>query len=215
MVNTIENRERLPGLTYFQAPPELRDRIRATLRARRPERASWWRHWSWTALAPLATAAFAVLSSVNVALIAALPSSEERVADEIVASHLRALMTARPIDVASSDQHTVKPWYAGKLDFSPPVKDFAAEGFALVGGRIDYVNGRTVAALVYRRGAHFIDVFEWPASGETGEEPATLARRGYNIVHGSNDGMAHWLASDLETPLLLQLEALLARANRM
>ena len=196
-------------MTYFAAPPALRKRIRGALRLDRPQpSASRWR-WSWTFLAPVATGAFAVLSTVNVALLAAFPSNDERVADEVVTSHVRAFMTSRPIDVVSSDQHTVKPWYAGKLDFSPPVRDFAADGFTLAGGRIDYVNGRAVAALVYRNGEHMIDLFIWPASG-TEDAPAPIARRGYNVLHWSNAGMAYWAASDIEASSLERLQRLVA-----
>ncbi|MGE5616474.1 MAG: anti-sigma factor family protein [Bacillota bacterium] len=164
-------------------------------------------------MAPAATGAFAVLSAINVALIAAIPSKEDRVTDEVVTSHVRALMTSRPIDVVSSDQHTVKPWYAGKLDFSPPVTDFAAQGFALAGGRVDYVNGRAVAALVYRDREHLIDLFVWPAS--QGEEAVTaIERRGFNVVHWSSGGMAYWAASDAEAASLERLRQLVA-ANAM
>jgi anti-sigma factor RsiW len=211
-MNSIATRKGRLGLTYFEAPPELRKRIRTSLRAAGGvERAPWWQRLSWTVLAPAATAAFAVLTSVNVALLTAMPSKDDRIADEIVTSHVRALMTSRPIDVVSSDQHTVKPWYTGKLDFSPPVKDFAAEGFALVGGRIDYVDGHMVAALVYRHREHLIDAFLWPAADE--REPATLTRRGYSVTHASSHGMTLWLASDLEAPALMRLETLIASAG--
>jgi anti-sigma factor RsiW len=204
------------GLTRFEAPAALHRRIRRDLQAKSAESgASWWRRLSWAALTPAAGMAFAVLVCANVVILAALPSKEERVADEVLASHVRALVASHAIDVVSSDRHTVKPWYTGRLDFSPPVTDFAVDGFKLMGGRLDYVDGRSVAALVYEHGGHEIDVFIWPAPAAARMGPSSFARRGYNLVHSNHAGMSYWIASDLEAPDLGRLEQLIAGSLAM
>ena len=105
-------------------------------------------------------------------------------------------------DVASSDQHTVKPWLSGKLDFSPPVTDLTGAGFPLVGGRVDYVDHRPVAALVYRHREHVINVFVWPDRSAAGRTAPThsASKRGYNVVHWTDAGLAFWAISDLNAP---------------
>ena len=115
---------------------------------------------------------------------------------ELVASHIRALQPGHLMDVLSSDQHTVKPWFDGRIDYAPPVKDFVAAGFPLIGGRLDYVGGRPVAVLVYRRDKHQIDLYVWP--GTAAATPASETRNGYNIVRWSQGGMQFCAVSDLE-----------------
>jgi anti-sigma factor RsiW len=161
-------------------------------------------------IAPAAGLAFAVLLTANVALLSATPSRQAALEGEVVSSHVRSLMSARSIDVASSDRHTVKPWFAGKLDYSPPVVDLAGDGFALVGGRLDYVDGQPVAVLVYQRRKHVVDVFIWPASSASSERSASRSRRGYNVLHWAKAGMNYWIVSDLEGEELGLLERLLA-----
>jgi anti-sigma factor RsiW len=128
---------------------------------------------------------------------------------ELVAAHLRSLEADHLLDIASTDRHSVKPWFDGKVDFVPPVQDFAEQGFPLVGGRLDYVNGRPVAAVVYRRGKHVINVFSWPSSGR-GEAPLSPESvRGYNLVGWTHSGIRSWAVSDVNAQDLAVLSRLL------
>lgn len=129
----------------------------------------------------------------------------------VVAAHIRALQPGHLLDVPSGSQHTVRPWFAGKLDFAPPVPDFAAQGFPLAGGRLDYLEGRPVAALVYRRGLHVIDVFVWPQAGAP-EAPGFSASSGYNLAAWRQGGMAFRAASDMNREELADFVALWQRA---
>src|SRR5205823_14982913 len=113
------------------------------------------------------------------------------------------------------DRHTVKPWYAGKLGFSPPVADYAGDGFPLLGGRLDSVDGEPVAALVYGHERHMIDVFVWPADSAPGKAPARLALRGHNLLHWSSAGMTYWAVSDLDSAELAALQRLMSRVRAM
>jgi len=138
------------------------------------------------------------------------PPAGELIADEVVASHIRSLMADHLIDVASSDQHTVKPWFDGRLDLAPAVLDLSKQGFPLVGGRLDYIGGQPVAAIVYRRGKHTINLFAWPS----GELPAAgasrpLAIRGYNLRAFTVADMTYWAVSDVNPRDLDTLEHLI------
>jgi anti-sigma factor RsiW len=131
-------------------------------------------------------------------------SAGPSVAEEVFASHIRGVQSDnRLIDVPSSDEHTVKPWFTDKLDFSPPVKDLSAEGFPLVGGRLDYVDNRTVAALVYRYRKHLITLFIWPSTARD-ETIRASARNGDNLNHWSDGAMTYWAVSDVAAPELLE-----------
>jgi anti-sigma factor RsiW len=126
----------------------------------------------------------------------------------MLASHVRATLTTRFYDVASSDQHTVKPWLSARLAFSPPVADLSASGFDLIGGRLDYIGAQPVAVLVYKRRQHVIDVFVWPAREQRIDH--TVVRDGFNIEGFARGGMGFWLVSDLNRNELGDFARLLA-----
>jgi anti-sigma factor RsiW len=133
------------------------------------------------------------------------------ITQEIVADHLRSLMANHLTDVTSTDQHTVKPWFNGKLDFAPPVNDFAAEGFPLIGGRLDYLDGRPVAALVYQRRLHPINLFVWAAPEKYAEKATQQTRQGYSILFWTRDRMTYCAISDLTVDEMQTLAALLQK----
>src|SRR5262245_56226214 len=186
--------------TRFRASPALQSAVRTevTLQsaAARPQASTF--RWRWPAWA-FAGAGFAcgLLLSTAVVLFSGWRASGNELEAELVGSHVRALMVSHLTDVASSDQHTVKPWFQGRLNYSPPVKDLAQDGFPLVGGRLDYVSGRPVAALVYRRNGHMINLFVWPDTGARGNDASE--RRGYNLIRWNKDGMAYSAVSDLNS----------------
>lgn len=164
-----------------------------------------WRGWE-TAIA--ATLLFAVGLAAG-----RLTRSGDRdpVPAQVVATHVRSLEVDHLVDVASSEHHVVKPWFAGKLDFSPPVPDLAADSFPLIGGRVDYLAGRAVAALVYARGPHRINLLVWPGSASGCGRDGTIVRQGFNLSHGRAAGMEFWAISDLNRQ---ELEAFAARWQR-
>jgi anti-sigma factor RsiW len=173
---------------------------RADRRADRPAAA----FWRWIAIA--AAVLLAASAAWNIALLRSRTSSADLIAQDVLSSHVRSLMGTHLLDVPSSDQHTVKPWFGGKLDFSPDVRDFAAQGFPLIGGRIDYVGGRPAAVLVYQRRKHIINVFTWPSTATDGRPE--LDRNGYHVVHWNISGMSWWAVSDLNLDELRQFENL-------
>jgi anti-sigma factor RsiW len=187
---------------FFNAPNALRQNLRAQLRAQAgatPERKSW--NWNFVPTASIGFAAACLALMLTV--IANRPSAQQRLAQEVVAGHVRSLMANHTLDVVSTDRHTVKPWFNGKLDFSPPVKDLAAQDFPLIGGRLDYLDGHTTAALVFQRNKHVINLFIWPAN-ETDSKPVEAAPiQGYSLVHWSEGGMVFWAVSDLNEANLM------------
>jgi anti-sigma factor RsiW len=172
-----------------------------------PKRRGWWQGLAWFGTGA-ATAWGLALVLLAGPMSPAAPSSEA-LAEAVTGNHVRSLMAAHLADVASTDQHTVKPWFAGKLDFSPPVIDLADAGFALTGGRLDYVDGRTVAALVYRAGPHVINLFVWPSAEGKAMAPAFSTRQGYQLAHWAQGGMQAWAVSDLNAAELRHFAALL------
>jgi anti-sigma factor RsiW len=175
------------------APPALLRRIETAIGAR-PMPARFSARPTWQALA--ASVLVALFIGSGSTWLALGPISSERTADLLVASHLRALMAPQPIDVASSDQHTVKPWFNGKIPESPRVVDLAAEGFPLVGGRIDVVGRVPVPTLVYRTRQHLISLTALPASLAS-SSAGKNAIAGYNTLTWTDNGLSYWAVSDV------------------
>jgi anti-sigma factor (TIGR02949 family) len=200
-------RERLPT---FRAPDTLRAGIRRGLRATRGTggRPGVAPPWRW-----VGAAAVLMLAVASTWSLARRGAAGDAIAAEVLASHVRALMPGHLTDVLSSDQHTVKPWFNGRLDFSPPVPDFAASGFPLIGGRLDYVAGRPVAALVYGRRRHVIDVMLWPTGSGSRAGPAARTEQGYHLLHWTGGGYTYWVVSDLGLGELDDFASGLRRAN--
>jgi len=174
---------------YHAAPAGLAARIAGSLPSAPAipgARGSRWR---------IAAFAAAGIAALAVAALLVLAPAQNRLMEDVLASHARATLGQRMIDVASSDQHTVKPWLSARLPFSPPVADFAPQGFPLAGARVDYAGGRPVAVLVYQRRKHTIEVFVWPAAGEAAAR--SDSRDGLNLESFARNGMRYWLVSDL------------------
>ena len=191
-----------PDELYEPMPADLRRRLMAQLDRARPAAArplrlrlrAWWG----------AAAGFG-LGAACASIIGFLvlgPAGAPGLTQEIVASHIRALQPGHLEDVVSTDRHTVKPWFDGRIDFAPPVRDLAGQGFPLKGGRLDYVGGRPVAALVYQRDRHIIDLYVWPRAGVSTSAPTSTEHDGYNIVHWTANGMSLWAVSDVEASQL-------------
>jgi anti-sigma factor RsiW len=174
----------------------LRARIEHSVGAARQDHGQ----WSWRALAA-SIALTAMVTSTSTWLVVGSQQQQTMIADSLVSDHIRALMAAEPVDVASSDRHTVKPWFNGRIPSSPRVVDLAKDDFPLVGGRIDVVGRRPVSTLVYRRAKHLISLTAIPAeSGFLVRSPRAV--NGYNVVHWVKDGISYWAISDLEAKQL-------------
>ena len=198
----LENRTMLKSTLaddsmYFRAPSDLRAKIRNSIRETKSEQRAekWWRR-SWTPILA-ATAALAAILLASLFLLRPAASNDDLLAREFVSSHVRSMMVDHLTDVPSTDQHTVKPWFEGKLDFSPPVVDLGPQGFELKGGRLDYVNGRPTAALVYQRRQHVINLFVLPSNGKPDSPNEASTIQGFNLIRWERSGMGFWAVSDL------------------
>jgi len=205
------------AMPYYKAPAELRERIQSSLReeiAERPTRnlapdaqppfrrrqpelrtLFFGTPWSWLGVA----AAIILAAIVGSNLVPRLqrPGDDQFLATQLIASHVRSLMANHLTDVASSDQHTVKPWLDAKLDFAPPVIDLSSEGFPLIGGRLDYLDNRPVAALIYQRRKHFINLFIWPVESDSAKTTNSVRRQGYQLLHWADSDFNYWAVSDV------------------
>lgn len=204
------------GASYYKAPADLRQSIQSSLRAeiskerwgsipdrqgparpsaKSPPKVVFMPQWSWLALA----AAIIAAAIISLNLVPRWKSSraDQFLATELIASHVRSLMASHLTDVASSDQHTVKPWLDTKLDFAPAVFDLTNAGFPLIGGRLDYLESRPVAALVYQRRKHFINLFIWPAESVMTTAAKTISHQGYQLVHWIDGDFNYWAVSDV------------------
>ncbi len=206
------------AMPYYHAPSELRERIRFSLREetaeqpvrnvapdarpviaekqREPRSIIFGTSWNWLALA----ASIVLVAIIAWNLVPRLQQSganaEQFLATQLIASHVRSLMANHLADVASSDQHTVKPWLDARLDFAPPVVDLANAGFPLIGGRLDYLDQRQVAALIYQRRKHFINLFVWPAA-DASRTTKEISHQGYQLLHWVDSDFNYWAVSDV------------------
>jgi anti-sigma factor RsiW len=187
-------------LPYYPASDQLRAKIAHVSKRPRLGPIS----LAWAAVLALAVSLGGSVEVVRFARARHVVETTASVADEVVGDHIRALRNDHLFDVRSSDQHTVKPWFLGKLDFSPPVDDLSSIGFPLVGGRLDHVGGQLVAALVYQWRLHPINVFIWPAADRTAASD-TRTIRGFQVRHWIRNGMSFWAVSDLNDAELGEL----------
>ena len=187
-----------PGVAW-RAPDALRQRIEAMTAPAPPPRRTLRKAAPWAV-----SGVFAAIAA-SLAVMVAQPIAIAGLEDELVASHVRSTLAEHLVDVQTSDQHVVKPWFNGRIDFAPPVIDLVDQGFPLAGGRLDYIDHRVVAALVYRHNRHVVNLFVWPAK-PGGPEPAAIARGGYSVVHWTERGLEFWAVSDIEAKDLASFE---------
>jgi anti-sigma factor RsiW len=202
LASSIEN-----GSLRFKAPAHLKRTVQEAIRDANPQPGFSLFSWRWASA--LATVVLAAALTWTVTTNWTKTSGEAGLVNDIVSSHVRSMLANHVTDVSSSDQHTVKPWFTGKLDYSPPTNDLTEQGFRLVGGRLDYLDNRPVAAMVYQRNRHFINLFVWPSSNTGIGQEEQVARQGYNLIHWNQAGMTYWLISELNLPELQECALLL------
>lgn len=200
------------GEFRFTPPVHIRRRIQNSIRAEnrdglRPQ----WFSWIWLLAGTSLTAVTVLIWSLFSAWTN--PFKEDSFAAEVISNHVRSLMADHLTDVASSDQHTVKPWFNGKLDFSPEVFDLTSSGFPLVGGRLEYLGRKPVAALVYQRRKHVINLFVWPSAESSDGLEKSLMQQGFNMIRWNQSGMIHWAVSDLNQKELREFAGLVRESG--
>jgi anti-sigma factor RsiW len=194
------------GLRHHPSP-EVTRRFRQATRAPRAEPTG--RRGAWRQLQAIAALLLVAIAGWSLGRLWP-PRSAPDLTDEVVASHVRSLLAGHPADVISTDQHTVKPWFTGKLDYSPVVVDLKDRGFPLVGGRLDYLDHHPTAALIYQADRHVINLFTWPSTEDRGDarvDPA--ARQGFHVLHWTRGGMTYWAVSDASEERLRRFAELL------
>ena len=204
----LRSRLKDPDLRYA-IPQDLADQIRKKLAlSSRPSRKILsFPSVAWIPAAVAAAAVFGAFLYANIQRL--LPGEMPSMVAEVASDHIRSLIGTHLVDVESSDQHTVKPWFAGKIDFSPPVRDFADQGFKLVGGRLDYVKGKNVAVLIYRFKNHYVSLFICREGNPEGaSKQTTFAYQGYNLVYWNKNGLDCWAVSDAALGALLEFAKL-------
>jgi anti-sigma factor RsiW len=196
---------------YFAPPAGLKKKISASIKSSEKKQVNFKTGLlRWQGAAAVFAVAAAVL--LIIILFRPAPSPEEQVTEQIVNNHMRSLMPNHLTDVQNSDQHTVKPWFNGKLDFSPPVLDLSSQGFTLVGGRLDYINGQPVAAIVYQRKSHYINFFFWFSDNKDDVSKKVSVTRGYNLIHWTKGNRNYWAISDLN---LTELDEFITKIQEM
>ena len=201
---------------YHSAPRGLEKRIRSSLRREaKSEVDRRWFGWNWvTAAASLALLLLAGVAVWRLTPRSIGPSGDDLLAQEVVSDHVRSLqLPGHLTDVLSSDQHTVKPWFDGKVNFAPPVRDFATQDFRLFGGRLEYLNNRSVVTLIYQRRLHFINLYIWPSEQAGSTSEIAVQRQGYNLIHWTSSGMNYWAISDLNAVELNEFAKLVQDAR--
>jgi anti-sigma factor RsiW len=193
---------------YYKASDRLRRRVQSAL-----AQSSRHRGHSWLLLGAAASLLLCIGLGLVMSRLLFSPAKHDLLAQEVVAGHNRSLQLdqRRLVDIPSSDRHEVKPWFEGKLDFAPPVADLAKQGFPLIGGRLDYLDGRPVAALVYQRRKHVINVFVWPDAANKDAPLRSETRQGYHVLSRTNTGMNWWIVSDLDAAELSEFARLLEK----
>jgi len=199
------------------APPQLRRRVEAALPAPpvrmiaprqffQPSRRAFFGGFA-------AGTAVAAALAASVVLTVFRNDQEQTIADEVASAHIRSLQAGHLLDVQTSDQHAVKPWFDGKVDVAPPVVDLTAEGFTLIGGRLDYIDGEPVAAVVYQRRKHVINLFVARHLGAAHANVTARTAQGYNMRHWSSGGLDFWAVSDLDALELDEFVGKIAAAS--
>jgi len=216
LADTKRTSSAIAELGRERSPKGLASRIRSQLALvahTQDGREKRWRLWQGPSGAIRQTAMVAaccLLAVLSTWWVSSSMLGADQLQQEILAAHMRSLLQDSPVQVASSDRHTVKPWFAGRVDIAPDVKDLTAEGFPLVGGRLDYVHQRRVGALVYRRRLHIVNVFMWPAPSTEEAAPKATTKNGYNLLTWNKSGVTYWAISDLDAGELARLQRLLS-----